>query len=123
MLERDNSDCYMLQNTGLLYVQGRLKEMIKVKGYQVAPTELEEVIRNYDQVQDVAIIGVPHAKYGEIPKAFIVPKSGVKINENELKKFVAERVAKYKQLGYVQIVEDIPKTASGKILRRELEKL
>ncbi|XP_011692595.1 PREDICTED: probable 4-coumarate--CoA ligase 3 isoform X2 [Wasmannia auropunctata] len=108
---------------GLLYVKGRLKEMIKVKGYQVAPTELEEVIRNYDNIQDVAVVGVAHDNYGEIPKAFIVPKSGVKINENELKKFVAERVAKYKQLGYIQVIGSIPKNISGKILRRELQNL
>jgi 4-coumarate--CoA ligase len=108
---------------GLLYVQGRVKEIMKVNGFQVAPTELEEVIRNYDNVQDVAVIGVAHDNYGEIPKAFIVPKSGVKINENELKKFVAERVAKYKRLGHIQFIEKIPKTLSGKILRRELQNL
>ncbi|XP_071626947.1 uncharacterized protein [Temnothorax longispinosus] len=108
---------------GLLYVQGRLKEMIKVKGYQVAPIELEEVIRNYHDVQDVAVIGVAHDNYGEIPKAFVVPKSGVKINENDLKKFVAERVAKYKRLGYIQVIESIPKTISGKILRKELKNM
>ncbi|TGZ54283.1 Uncharacterized protein DBV15_06242 [Temnothorax longispinosus] len=108
---------------GLLYVQGRLKEMIKVKGYQVAPIELEEVIRNYHDVQDVAVIGVAHDNYGEIPKAFVVPKSGVKINENDLKKFVAERVAKYKRLGYIQVIESIPKTISGKILRKELKNI
>lgn len=106
-----------------MYVQGRLKEIIKVKGYQVAPAELEEVIRSYDKIQDVAVIGVAHENYGEIPKAFVVPKSGVKINENELKEFVAERVAKYKRLGYIQVIESIPKTASGKILRRELQHL
>ncbi|XP_011867811.1 PREDICTED: 4-coumarate--CoA ligase 1 [Vollenhovia emeryi] len=108
---------------GLLYVQGRFKEIIKVKGYQVAPTEIEEVIRNYHHVQDVAVIGVAHENYGEIPKAFVVPKVGVRIDENELKNFVAQRVAKYKQLGYIQVIESIPKTPSGKILRRELEKL
>jgi len=100
-----------------------LKELIKVKGFQVAPSELEEVIRGNDKIQDVAVIGVAHDKYGEIPKAFIVPKPGVKINENELKEYVAERVAKFKHLGYVQVLESIPKTASGKILRKELEKL
>ncbi|XP_050451590.1 uncharacterized protein LOC126851547 isoform X1 [Cataglyphis hispanica] len=106
-----------------LYVQGRLKEIIKVKGFQVAPTELEEVIRGHDKIQDVAVLGVAHDKYGEIPKAFVVPKKGVRISENELKEYVARHVAKFKQLGYVQIVESIPKTASGKILRRELKKL
>lgn len=114
---------YMLSNTGLLYVQGRLKEIMKVKGYQVAPIELEEVIRNYENVQDVAVVGVAHDDYGEIPKAFVVPKPGKKINENQLKEFVAKHVAKYKRLGYIQIVESIPKTASGKILRKELQNL
>lgn len=114
---------YMLQNTGLLYVQGRSKELIKVKGYQVAPTELEEVIRHYDDIEDVAVIGVAHENYGEIPKAFVVPKSGIKINENKLKKFVAKHVAEYKQLGYVQVIESIPKSAAGKILRKELKNL
>lgn len=97
--------------------------MIKVKGYQVAPTELEEIIRGYDKVQDVAVVGVAHDKYGEIPKAFVVPKPGMKIDENELKQFVAKYVSKYKQLGYVQIVESIPKSISGKILRKELQKM
>ncbi|EFN62390.1 4-coumarate--CoA ligase 1 [Camponotus floridanus] len=106
-----------------LFVRARLKELIKVKGFQVAPSELEEVIRSNDKIQDVAVIGVPHDKYGEIPKAFVVPKPGVKINENELKEYVAERVVKFKHLGYVQVLESIPKNASGKILRRELEKL
>ncbi|KYM88422.1 putative 4-coumarate--CoA ligase 3 [Atta colombica] len=113
---------YYTEN-GLLYVQGRSKELIKVKGYQVAPTELEEVIRHYDNIEDVAVIGVTHENYGEIPKAFVVPKSGIKINENKLKKFVAKHVAKYKQLGYVQVIESIPKSAAGKILRKELKNL
>ncbi|EFN75708.1 4-coumarate--CoA ligase 1, partial [Harpegnathos saltator] len=108
---------------GVIYVQGRCKEMIKVKGFQVAPAELEEVIRIYNKIQDVAVIGVPHDKFGEIPKAFVVPKPGMKIDEDELKKFVAEHVAKFKQLGYVQIVESIPKSAVGKILRNELKKM
>lgn len=104
-------------------MQGRLKELIKVKGLQVSPTELEEVIRAYDKIQDVAVIGVPHDKYGEIPKAFVVPKPKMQINEDELKKFVAERTTKYKHLGYVQVIESIPKTASGKILRKELKNM
>lgn len=108
-------------------MQARLKEMIKVKGFQVAPSELEEVIRGNDKIQDVAVIGVAHDKHGEIPKAFVVPKSGVTIKEDEIKEYVAGhvagRVAKFKHLGYVQVVESIPKTASGKILRKELAKL
>lgn len=98
--------------------------MIKVKGYQVAPAELEEIIRSHHKIKDVAVIGVAHDKYGEIPKAFIVPVSeDDDINENEIKNLVAERAAKFKQLGYVQILKSIPRSMSGKILRKELEKL
>lgn len=106
-----------------MYVVDRLKELIKVKGLQVAPAELEDIIHAYEPILDVGVIGVPHDKYGEIPKAFVVPKPGIKIDEQQLKAFVAERVAEFKQLGYVQIVESIPKSMSGKILRKELKKL
>jgi len=99
-----------------LYVQGRSNEIIKVKRYQVAATELEEVIHNY-KIQDVAVVGVAQDNYGKISKTFVVPKSGVKINnENELKEFVTKRVAKYKRLGYIQVIKSIPKTVSGNIL-------
>lgn len=122
-LKRDVCYCVAKQNAGLIYVEGRLKELIKVKGFQVAPAELEEVIRAYDKIQDVGVVGVPHDKYGEIPKALVVPKPGVEINEDELKAFVAERVADFKQLGYVRVVEGIPRNASGKILRKALRDL
>lgn len=106
--------------TGLLTVSGRLKELIKVSGYQVPPAELEEILRENDKVVDVAVIGVEHQQYGEIPKAFVVAKRGANVSEDEIKDFVAKRVVKYKQLGQVQFVEQIPKSAAGKILRREL---
>lgn len=108
---------------GLVYIQGRFKELIKVKAFQVAPAELEEVIRSFNKIQDVAVIGVPHEKFGEIPKAFIVPRKGVTITEDEVKDFVAKQVAEYKQLGHVQFIEQIPKSAAGKILRRSLQNL
>lgn len=102
---------------------GRLKELIKVQGHQVAPTELEEIIRNYDKVQDAAVIGVKHDQYGEVPKAFVVVKPNMNISEDEVKAFVAKHVTKHKQLGYVQIVESIPKSPTGKILRRILQQM
>lgn len=114
-------DLASFNEEGLMYIQGRLKELIKVKGFQVPPAELEEVLRTLEKVEDVAVVGVEHKQYGEIPKAFIVPKKGVTIHEDEVKQFVAQRVAKYKQLGYVRFIDKIPKTASGKILRKELK--
>ncbi|KAK2580331.1 hypothetical protein KPH14_001229 [Odynerus spinipes] len=116
-------DLGKVNEQGLLYIQGRFKELIKVKGFQVAPAELEDIIRGLDKVQDVAVIGVSHEKFGEIPKAFIVPKKGVTISADEIKDYVAKHVAEYKHLGYVQCIQQIPKSAAGKILRRELQNI
>lgn len=107
---------------GVIRVTGRLKELIKVKGFQVPPAELEDIIRSFDKVQDVAVIGVPHEKYGEIPKAFVVPRVGTAVNQEDIKNFVAARVVDYKRLGYVEFIDHIPKNAAGKILRKELSR-
>ncbi|XP_026730586.1 4-coumarate--CoA ligase-like isoform X1 [Trichoplusia ni] len=106
-----------------LFITDRIKELIKVKGMQVAPAELESILRSHPAVQDAAVIGVPHEFYGEAPKAFIIRKNGLKISEEELQDFVASKVAVYKKIEEVMFVEDIPKTASGKILRKELKKM
>lgn len=90
---------------------------------QVAPAELESVLRGHPAVQDAAVIGIPHEISGEVPKAFIIPKDGKKTNEEELREFVAKQVAVFKKIEEVQFVNEIPKTASGKILRRELKKM
>ncbi|XP_060530106.1 uncharacterized protein LOC132704261 [Cylas formicarius] len=108
---------------GLLFITDRVKELIKVKGFQVAPAELEEVIRDFPTVGDAAVIGIPHKEHGEVPRAYVVPRTkDDNINLEELNSFVNEKVAKYKQLrGGVQIVSEIPKNAAGKILRRQLK--
>lgn len=106
----------------MFYVTDRLKELIKVKGFQVAPAELEEIIRSYPEVADVAVIGVPHNVHGEVPRAYVVPKPNVQLNSSKLKEFVHDKVANFKQLtGGVAVVESIPKNASGKIMRRALK--
>ncbi|CAD0245917.1 unnamed protein product [Spodoptera exigua] len=106
-----------------LFITDRIKELIKVKGMQVAPAELESLLRTHPAVQDAAVIGVPHEFYGEAPKAFIIRKNGLKITEEELQDFVASKVAVYKKIEEVMFVDEIPKTASGKILRKELKKM
>lgn len=88
---------------------------------QVAPAELESVLRAHPAVQDAAVVGVPHALYGETPKAFVVRRSGQAAGVEELRRFVADRVAAFKQIEELVFVSDIPKTTSGKILRRELK--
>lgn len=94
-----------------------------MKGMQVAPAELESLLRSHPAVQDAAVIGVPHEFFGEAPKAFIIRKNGLKITEEEIQDYVSSKVAVYKRIEEVMFVDDIPKTASGKILRKELKKM
>lgn len=110
---------------GYIIISDRVKELIKYKGFQIAPAELEALIYTHPAVQDVAVIGIPKGEeFGEVPRAFVVPKPDTKLQEDDVTKFVEENVAPYKKLrGGVQFVESIPKTASGKILRRELKKM
>lgn len=104
------------------FITERIKELIKVKGFQVAPAELEEIIRGFDGVGDCAVIGVPHEYHGEVPRAYIVPKAQTKIDCEKLNDYVASKVAQYKQLkGGIAVIDSIPKNASGKILRRQLK--
>lgn len=109
---------------GFFYIRDRLKELIKVKGFQVPPAELEEILRDHPKVSDAAVIGIEHAKYGEVPRAFVVVKKGSEVTERELQEYVAGKVSEYKKLiGGVQFIEVVPKSVTGKILRRELKKL
>lgn len=90
---------------------------------QVAPAELESILRSHPAVQDAAVIGVPHDFNGEAPKAFIIKKNGQNVSPEELQSFVANKVASFKQIEEVVFVDEIPKTSSGKILRKELKKM
>lgn len=90
---------------------------------QVAPAELESVLRSHPAVQDAAVLGVPHPISGEVPKAFVITKDNQKPSEEELKEYVSKKVAVFKRIDEIQFVPSIPKTASGKILRRELKKM
>ncbi|KAL7020467.1 hypothetical protein ACKWTF_011548 [Chironomus riparius] len=107
---------------GNFYITDRLKELIKVKGFQVAPAELEELLRMHPDIADAAVIGVPNPATGELPRAFVVAKKGSKISEKNVQEYVAQRVSDYKKLaGGVEFVDAIPKNTTGKILRRELK--
>lgn len=99
----------------------RLKELIKYKGYQIAPAELEAVLLTHPQVNDAAVIGIPHASGGEAPKAFVV--SDGKLEPDTLLTWMSERVAPYKKLRALAFVDEIPKSPAGKILRRVLKEL
>ncbi len=97
----------------------RLKELIKYKGYQVPPAELEALLLTHPAVADAAVIGVSDPEAGEIPKAFVVLRGTVTLDE--LMAFVAERVAPYKRIRALEVIDAIPKSPSGKILRRVLK--
>ena len=105
---------------GFWYVVDRLKELIKYKGFQVPPAELEALLLTHPAVADCAVIGVPDEEAGELPKAFVVLKPGAEVSTEDLQEFVAGHVASYKQIRIVEFTEAIPKSPSGKILRRLL---
>ncbi|CAN5316189.1 4-coumarate--CoA ligase family protein [soil metagenome] len=111
-------DLARVDDDGWLYLVDRLKELIKYKGYQVAPAELEAVLLDHDAVRDAAVVPEPDEEAGEVPKAFVVVDGDV--TPDELMAFVAKRVAPYKRVRRVELIDEIPKTASGKVLRREL---
>jgi 4-coumarate--CoA ligase len=114
-------DIGVIDDDGFLFITDRLKELIKVKGFQVAPAELEALLVTHPLVADVAVIGRPDDRAGEIPVAYVVPRTG--FLADALKAWVAERVVDYKQLGDVVVCETIPKSPSGKILRRLVRSL
>ncbi len=105
---------------GYVYVVDRKKELIKYKGYQVPPAELEALLMEHPAVADAAVIPKPHPEGGEIPKAFLILKPTEKATADDIIQFVAERVAPYKKVREVEFVDAIPKSLSGKILRRDL---
>lgn len=104
------------------HIVDRTKELIKVKGHQVSPTELESVIRQISGIVDVAVVGVPNERYGEVPIAFVVLHPGAQVSEEDVVSFVEPKVAPYKRLaGGVKFVEAIPRNAGGKVLRTQLK--
>jgi acyl-CoA synthetase (AMP-forming)/AMP-acid ligase II len=111
-------DVARLDEDGSLWIVDRIKELIKYKGYQIAPAELEALLLTHPAIADAAVIPVRDEEAGEIPKAFVVASGP--ITADEVTRFVAERVAPYKKVRVVELVDEIPKSPSGKILRRVL---
>jgi acyl-CoA synthetase (AMP-forming)/AMP-acid ligase II len=105
---------------GYYAIVDRLKELIKYKGFQVPPAELEALLITHPDVADVAVIGVPDDEAGELPKAFVVP-SGDSVDADALMEFVAGQVSPQKRIRLVEQIDEIPKSPSGKILRRLLK--
>jgi len=103
---------------GYLYIVDRLKELIKYKGFQVAPAELEALLLGHPAIADAAVVPCPDEEAGEIPKAYVVLRED--LNPDEIMAFIADQVAPHKKLRRVEIIDEIPKSLTGKILRRVL---
>jgi long-chain acyl-CoA synthetase len=114
-------DIAKMDEEGYVYILDRKKEMIKYRGYQIAPAELEAVLMEHPAVRDCAVAGLPDKDSGEIPKAFVVLHEGMTLKPEELIDFVAQRVAPYKKIREVAFIPEVPKNFSGKILRRVLK--
>ncbi|KAM3960254.1 uncharacterized protein ACR2FA_005730 [Aphomia sociella] len=114
-------DSAIINENGEITIADRIKELIKVKGFQVPPAELEGVLREHPLVCDAAVIGVPHPMSGESPKAFVVLKPGKTVKPEDIREFVNERVAPFKKIEDIVFLDSIPKSLAGKILRKDLK--
>lgn len=114
--------CYF-DNEGFLFFVDRLKDLIKYKGYQVAPAELEHLLQSHPDIGEAAVIPFPDEEAGQVPMAFVVKQFQSTISESQIKDFIAKQVAPYKKIRRVWFVESLPKNATGKVLRKELLKI
>ena len=115
-----SGDIGYCDDAGYLSVVDQLKELIKYKGFQVAPAELEALLLTHADIADAAVIPKPDAEAGEIPKAYVVVKPGATITEAAIIDFVGSRLSPQKRVREVEFIDVIPKSAAGKILRRIL---
>ena len=115
------NDIGYMDEEGYFYIVDRKKDMIIRGGENIYPREVDEVLYQHPKVQDAAVVGVPHEFLGEEVKAFIVLKHGEQATAEEIIAFCQERLADFKCPKTIEFREDLPKTAAGKILKRELQ--
>ncbi|CAL9224464.1 unnamed protein product [Arabidopsis halleri] len=113
--------CY-IDDDGFLFIVDRLKELIKYKGYQVPPAELEALLLSHPDILDAAVIPFPDKEAGQYPMAYVARKSGSNLCEKKVIDFISKQVAPYKKIRKVAFIDSIPKTPSGKTLRKDLIK-
>jgi len=106
---------------GYVFIVDRLKEVIKCKGFQVAPAEIENILVSHPEIKDAAVIGETHPEYGEVPIAYVVLRDKTSLSPEAVIEYAAQGLAKYKRLAKVVFTETIPRSASGKVLRRLLK--
>ena len=113
-------DIAIIDEYGHMIIVDRMKELIKYKGFQVAPAELEALLITHPKIADVAVIGIPNDEAGEIPKAFVTEAPGASISLEEIQALVGDNLVSYKQIRELEVIDLIPKSTSGKILRKDL---
>jgi long-chain acyl-CoA synthetase len=111
-----------LDDDGYLYIVERKKDMLIYRGCNIYPREVEEVLYKHPAIMDAAVVGIPDAARGEIPKAFVVLEEGHSVTERELKKFCAEHLTRYKVPKLFSFETELPRTATGKVLKKDLRK-
>ena len=116
-------DVAVMNEDGWFYIVDRKKDMINVSGYKVWPREVEDVLYTHPAVKEAAVIGVPDEYRGETPKAFIALKDAETATEEDLVAYCRDRMAAYKYPRQVSFLDELPKTATGKFLRRELREV
>lgn len=116
-------DIGWIDTEGYAFIADRKKEMIKFNAFSIAPAELEGVLLDHPDVADCGVVGIRNQESGEAPVAFVVPREGCTIDFEVLSQFMAERVAGYKRIQQWEVIDKIPRTPTGKILRRELKQL
>lgn len=114
-------DMAKFDEEGYVYIVGRKKDMVNVRGLNVYPREIEEVLYQHPKVKEAAVIGIPDAHKGEVPKGFVVLKDGQEATEQELILFLRERLASFKIPKYIELRQSLPKNTTGKILKRVLK--
>ncbi|KAH7365470.1 hypothetical protein KP509_18G030000 [Ceratopteris richardii] len=113
-------DLGYIDSDGFLFIIDRLKELIKYNGYQVAPAELEALLLSHPHIQDAAVVPYPDEEAGQIPEAYVVITRDSLLSAREVMDFISEQVSPHKKIRRVTFVSEIPKSPSGKILRRLL---
>src|SRR6478752_5276666 len=105
---------------GYLFLEDRVKDLIISGGENIYPAEVERVLLEHPGVAEIAVVGMPHPRWGETPRAYVVPAAGAAVDEVEIIAFARERMAHYKCPTSVMVVDALPRNATGKILKREL---
>ncbi|KAL0339980.1 UNVERIFIED_CONTAM: 4-coumarate--CoA ligase [Sesamum radiatum] len=113
-------DIGYVDDDGEVFIVDRLKELIKYKGFHVAPAELEALLIAHPSISDAAVVPMRDEAAGEVPVAFVVRANGSNISQQEIKHYISNQVVSYKRINRVFFIDEVPKAPSGKILRKKL---